>query len=239
MKDITIDFRLHAEVNGQTFDMNGEGVGSFEAGTCSLHLEASPKFPAGFDPVSCPAICSHPTSSFFSRPVAEGQDLRAVSAESYRVEPARHGVIYDASGAKVLDLHVSGEVYMEGGRLVSVHRMWGTSHLPPLEKNLTPYRDYLVPSAGGEATGIVRYKLLAKSGEELDGLTIVPYRWDTGLSLQSPLVREVEDIRVEWDGGRLVSAYYTTAIRPLYTNEQSALNLALPVGFGMPVRAAS
>lgn len=239
MKDITIDFRLHAEVNGQSFDMNGEGLGNFETGTCSLHLEASPKFPAGFDPVSCPAICSHPTSSFFSRPVVEGLNLRTVTAESYRVEPARHGLIYDASGEKVLDLHVSGQVYMEEGRLVSVHKMWGTSQLPPLEKNLTPYNDYLVPSSIGEATAIVRYKLLAKSGEELDGLTIVPYKWDSGLALQSPLVREVEDIRVEWDGGRFVSAYYTTTIRPLYTHEQSALNLTLPVGFEMPVRLAS
>lgn len=238
MRDIPIEFRLHAEVNNQVFDMNGEGIGNVEEGICSLHLEASPDFPLGFDPVSCPAICSHPTSSFFSRSIVEGEDLRTVTASAYRVEPARHGVIYNSRGEKVLDLHVSGQVYMKDGRLMSVHKMWGTSHLPRLEKNLAPYDDYLVPSNKGEATAIVRFKLLAKSGEELDGMTIVPYRWDSGLALRSPLVRHVEDIRVDWDGGRIVSAYYITATRPLGTDERSQFPL-ITTGFEIPVNAVS
>jgi hypothetical protein len=235
-ENIKIEFRLHAEVNNQTFDMNGEGIGNAEEGTCSLHLEASPKFPVGFDPVSCPAICSHPTSSFFSRALVEGTDFSTLTEQSYRVEPARHGVLYNASGEEVLNLHVSGSVYMKDGRLISEHQMWGTSNLPPLEKNITPYNDFFVPSRAGEATAIVRYKLLARSGEELDGMTIVPYKWDSGLEMASPLVRRVEDIRVEWDGARLVSAYYRTAIRPLYTHEQAELQFALPAGIEIPSR---
>ena len=236
MRDIPIEFRLHANVNNQVFDMNGEGVGNIEDGTCRLYLEASPEFPLGFDPVSCPAICSHPTSSFFSRSAVEGENLRTVSASAYRVAPARHGVVYNARGEKVLDLQVSGQVYMEAGRVVSVHTMWGTSDLPPLDKNLTPYDDYLMPSGVGEATANVRYKLLTKSGEELDGMTIVPYKWETGRALQSPLVRHVEEIKVDWDGRTVVSAYYRTATRPLRTDAPSLP--FVPAAFEMLVSAA-
>lgn len=232
--NVKIDFRLSAEVNGESFEMNGTGVGNPVEGTCTLNLAASPRFPLGFDPVSCPSICSHPTSSFFSRPVVEGNSFAQVTGLAYEVKPARHGLVYDSKGNEVLNLWVSGSVRLENGILVSEHKMVGTSKLPPLAKNVTPFDDYFIPSRAGEATGLVRFKLLSLEGEELDGMTIIPYRWSSGQKLESLLARRVEDIQVEWNGGREVSAYYRTAIRPLAAQSATELLITLPAGLGDP-----
>lgn len=231
---VKIEFRLRADVNGVVFRMDGQGVGNAREGTCTLHLQAFPRFPEGFDPISCPMICSHPTSSFFSRAVIAGTDFASIAQPSYEVQPARLGVIYNGKREEVLNLRVSGRVRLENGRLVSEHTMSGTSKLPPLDKNLTPFDDYVLPSGHGEATALVRFKLLALDGEELDGMTIVPYRWHSGRTLDAPLARRVEDIQVAWDGVREVSAYYRTAIRPLAYQSESEFALMLPPGLGDP-----
>lgn len=210
-----IEFRLRGEVNGQTFDMNGYGLGDASAGTCELHLKASPAFPAGFDPVSCPFICSHPTSSFFARPVAGECDFSATTGGDYAVKPARHGTLRDARGQIVLDLTVTGRTYVSNGKLISENLMRGTSNLPRMAKNVTPSRDFILPSRAGEATAVVRFKMLSQAGEEFDGITVVPYRWASGRTLALPLVRNVADIIVEWNGGPEVSAYYRIDLAPL------------------------
>jgi len=212
---IAIDFRLQAEVNQEKFEMNGEGIGCAEEGTCILHLEASPRFPAGFDPVSCPLICGHPTNLFFARAVAADSDFPSLVGQSYQVSPARRGMIYNHSGEKLLDLQVDGWLQMKEGRLLSEHVMKGTSALPSLDRHLTPFSDYLLPSREGEATALIRFKLLARNGDELDGMTIVPYRWGSGRHLPTPFIRQIEDIQVEWDGSHHVSAYCRSSICPL------------------------
>lgn len=228
-----IEFRLHAQVNGQTFDMNGSGSGNRRDGTCTLDLAASPGFPEGFDPVSCPCICSHPTSSYFSKVMEEGADFPALTGHAYKVQPARVGIIVDPKGRELLRLKVTGSVRIEGDKLVSEHEMMGISHLPRLARNVTPFNDYFLPSRAGEATAVVRFKLLTVAGEELDGMTVVPYRW-SGRELDAPLVRRVEDIQVEWDGQRRVVAHYRTAMRRLVLRDESALSIHLPSGMGDP-----
>lgn len=221
MSDVThIDFRLRAHVNGTTFDMNGEGRGDAAEGTCTLELEASPGFPPGFDPVSCPCICSHPTSTYFARPAEPGIGLVAVAGDAYEVSPARNGLIHDAEGEELLRLQVTGRVRREGSRLISEHEMWGESHLPALDHNDTPLDDYYLPGGPGRATALVRFGLVTEEGETLDGITTVPYRWNSRSELPVPLVRRVEDIRVEWDGGPRVTAHYRTVVRPLGTSTE-------------------
>jgi hypothetical protein len=209
-----IEFRLRGEVNGQTFDMNGYGLGDCATGTCELHLKAAPSFPVGFDPVSCPFICSHPTSSYFAKPTGTA-DFASVTGGDYRVSPARHGVLRNSKGETVLDLQVTGRTFIDGGKLIVENTMTGISTLPPMERNITPMRDYLVPSAAGEATGLVRFKMVSKAGEKFDGVTVVPYRWSNGRSLETALVRDVADVIVEWNGGNEVSAYYRLTISAL------------------------
>jgi hypothetical protein len=209
-----IIFRMQCDVNGKSFEMNGTGKGSFEKGTCDLDLTASPSYPDGFDPVSCPLICSHPTSVFFARAGMAGVDWKSLVGEEYRVAPARVGMIYDAQGQELLNLRISSHVRVERGVLVSEHKMKGTSNLPRLVRNITPVEDYVVAGGPGEANATIRFKLLTASGEILDGMTLSPYVWK-GAALPFSLVRTVEDIRVDWDGGARAHAHYRTVLRPM------------------------
>lgn len=209
-----IQFLLEGEVNGQAFSMNGLGVGNVASGVCELHLAAAPNFPNGFDPVSCPMICSHPTSTYFAQAHGCG-GFAAVTGGEYEVRPARQGLIRNAKGETLLDLQVTGRVYVRNGKLVSENTMRGFSRLPRMERNVTPLRDYILPSGAGEATGLVRFKMVSRSGEEFDGLSVVPYRWKSGRHLDTALVRNVDEVIVDWNGGHQVSAYYRLSIAPL------------------------
>jgi hypothetical protein len=210
-----IVFNLRGDVNGQTFDMNGSGVGDTSVGTCELHLKAAPNFPVAFDPVTCPFICSHPTSSFCAQPLGALADFTGITGGEYAVDPARHGVIRNAQGETVLDLEVTGRTYISNGKLISENTMRGFSRVPRMARNVTPARDYILPSRAGEATGLVRFKMVSQEGDEFDGVTVVPYRWTNGRRLEVPLVRDVTELIVEWNGGREVSAYYRLSIAPL------------------------
>jgi hypothetical protein len=210
-----IEFRLSGKVNGKTFDMNGVGVGDASSGICELHLKAEPEFPTGFDPVSCPFICSHPTSSYFAQPLGCDSGFAGVTGGEYAVSPARQGVIRNTRGETLLDLRVTGRTYILNGKLVSENEMHGLSNLPRMDRNVTPSRDYILPSRAGEATGLVRFKMVSRTNEEFDGLTVVPYHWKSGHNLENVLVRNVDEVIVEWNGGQHVSAYYRLSITPM------------------------
>lgn len=209
-----IVFRLSATVNGTKFRMDGDGTGDPIDGSCTLRLEASPQFPEGFDPVSCPMICSHPTSLYFSRVESGAVGLADVAGGAYAVRPARRGAIYDQAGRQLLGLEVTSRLHVEGDRLVGEHTMHGHSHLPALSHNDTPLEDHLLPAGDGAATAVARFGLITRDGELLDGITTVPYAWD-GAGLPAALVRTVEHLDVEWDGHRRVVARYRTSLRTL------------------------
>ena len=214
-KSLDVEFLLQAEVNGQRFQMNGTGKGDSNKGTLELHLKADPVFPPGFDPVTCPLICSHPTSSFFAAPRDEDSSFALLTGGCYSVDPARHGTLANSKGQELLDLRVTGRTVVTNGKLTTTNMMQGTSLMPRMARNLTPMRDYILPAGAGAATGIVRYQMVAMDGEVFDGQTVVPYRWQGEATLERPLVRLVESIDVHWNGGREVSAYYRLAIAAL------------------------
>lgn len=206
-------FRLDANVNGSRFTFNGTGPGNSATGECTLNLEASPAFPVGFDPTSCPMVCSHPTSLYFAREEEGVTSIREVSGANYRVSPARQGMVYDSKGNLLMHLSVTGTVREENGVLISEHQMEGFSNLPTLASNVTPVDDYILPTGPGLATALTRWQMLTVEGDVLQGITTVPYAWDNGAELPSAIRRSVEEITVDWDGNQ-VSAYYRTALRP-------------------------
>jgi hypothetical protein len=212
-----IEFRLDAHVNGQTFTMNGDGSGDVGAGTCSLFLEASPAFPTGFDPRSCPLICSQPTSLLFARSADGASSWLHITSGDYEVFPNRQGVIHDEDGRLLLDLRVSSRIRMAGDTLVSEHTMHGVSELPSIAHYETPADEIIVPAAQAQATTLLRYTIVSADGRRFIGVTTVPYRW-RGDDLRAPLVRTVEDVRVDWDGGTKVAAHYRTSLRPFAAN---------------------
>jgi len=215
MSELAIDFRLHAAINGHNFDMDGHGLGDAEDGSCELHLAATPAFPTGFDPVSCPMICSHPTSSFFSRPLCVGESFADLAGGSFDVSPARHGDIYTEQGEHLAHIEVTSEVAVRDGVLISYHTMEGFSHLPPLERNILVGDDHILAAGPGRALACIAFGLLTKTGERLQGTCTVPYELADTERVIPVLARTVDHLHVDWDGGAQVSAYYRTSIRAL------------------------
>jgi hypothetical protein len=215
-----IAFRLKATVNDFEFEMNGHGVGDRAEGTCELHLSAAPRFPAGFDPVSCPMVCSHPTSLFFAATPPGLDGLDGLTECGYSVDPPREGLIYDAAGTLLMHLSVTGTVTVDGATVVSTHQMSGFSRLPRIVRTITPFDDYLLPGPAGTTTAVARYSLLTETGAVLDGITTVPYRWTSPRPLTVPIARRVESIDVDWDGGPAVHAYYRTSLRAMTTSDE-------------------
>jgi hypothetical protein len=195
--------------------MNGRGVGDADDGSCELHLSAKPVFPTGFDPVSCPMICSHPTSSFFSRPLCVGESFADLAGGSYRVLPARQGDIYSEHGDHLAHLEVTSTVAIDNGVLVSHHAMSGFAQLPPLEQNILVGDDHVFSAGPGRALACVGFGLLTKSGERLQGMCTIPYELADADRVIPVLARTVDHLQVDWDGGPQVSAYYRTSIRAL------------------------
>lgn len=208
-----IQFEMEAQVNGKEFVVTGEGEGDSSAGSCSLSLDFG-SAPEGFDPISCPLVCHQQTSLSCAKSQDADADFLALTGGSYAVSPDRTGIIRNSDGEKLFQLDVRGTVEQEEGTIVSTQRMTGTSHLPPLERNVTPVQDYILPSGPGKATGITRYTLETKDGEMLDGVTVIPYKWDNEKSLSAPIVREV-DIDTTWDGERWSDVDYRITMSSL------------------------
>ena len=218
---LTIDFQLQADVNAVTFQMNGHGFGDADAGTCELDLTADPAFPTGFDPVSCPMICSHPTSMYFTRPIGDALTVADIAHDAYSVAPPREGVVYSADGICLLRLSVSSKIWSDGSCLHSHHHMQGFSHLPAISHNLMPISDYVVPDGPGRATALTRFKMITMDGHVLDGITTTPISWTSQAGLPSALLRTVEELGVTWDRRRKVTARYRTCTRALHQEASS------------------
>lgn len=127
----TVPFELttRAVVNGEAFTMHGTGTGSTADGTCSLHVDAAPGFPAGFDPISCPSICNHSLGVFYAQPIGDVESFEALTGGAYAVAPARRGLVYNQAGEVLLDLTVSGDIHV--GPDVLVVQRGGAAAAPP------------------------------------------------------------------------------------------------------------
>ena len=220
-----ISWKMKSIVNNETFEFHGEGFGDSSTGVCDMQFKST-GFPEGFDPVSCPNICNAPTTSCFARTNDDFGGLLEL-CDAYSVSPSRIGRVHDSEGKELLHLEVTSDVQYLDGRLVVVNEMNGFSHLPPLERNLVPIVDFLIPAGRGEATGVIRFKLLTKSGEVLHGSTVVPYKWTSGKSLPSLLSRRIEAMDVAWDGRNSVSARVQSVWQPFVEANE---HLELEVG---------
>jgi hypothetical protein len=198
-----IEWRMTCHVNGVSFEFNGTGEGRPDTGVTELHLEST-GFPEGFDPVSCPCICNAPATIASARPLAGGNPVLLAAGNCLEVSPARIGAIYDARGEQLLNLSVSSSLTFDGRRLLAQSVMRGWSRLPALERNITPSDEHITAEGPGRAISTLRFRLLAKSGEMLSGLTLVPYCWKAPTSIPFPLTRVYEAINVEWNGDRKV-----------------------------------
>ena len=215
-----IEWRMSCEVNGERFQFDGGGHGEARTGTVEMAYEAS-CFPAGFDPVSCPLICNAPATMPFARKDDGNDTLLDIAGGQLSVEPARAGSIYDAKGKQVLSLSVSSEIMEENGNIVIGNKMKGFSRLPALAANITPVEEYIIPNGPGRAISTIRFRLQAKNGEMLTGMTTVPYSWLGGRILEMPLTRRYEMIDVRWDDKVNVTSTIRSALTPLVAHPAS------------------
>jgi hypothetical protein len=215
MSTKSIEWRMQCAVNGESFEFNGTGRGDSARGQVQLNLKTT-GFPDGFEPVSCPLICNAPISIGFARNDDGLDALWNAAGGLLNVEPARVGAVFDSRGAELLRLSVSSVVSVKGDTVIVGNEMKGFSHLPALEKTLAPTDEFIIPNGPGAAISSVRFKMLAKSGEILTGMTLVPYRWEGNRSLQQPIIRRYEAVDVQWDGGFNVVTTVRSVLLPLH-----------------------
>jgi|SaaInlStandDraft_2_1057019.scaffolds.fasta_scaffold43221_1 hypothetical protein len=206
-----IDWRMECDVNGSKFEFNGQGEGDSNTGLVELNLKST-GFPAGFEPVSCPCICNAPGTIGFAREDESSSNLFEIAGSHINVQPSRCGSVFNAKGEELLRLSVSSVVKVEDDCISVGNAMSGFSKLPPLEKNLTPSDEYIIPHGKGNAVSMLKFKLLAKSGEILTGMTMVPYVWEGEGELDNIIIRRYESINVDWDGGVNVLTTVKSAI---------------------------
>jgi hypothetical protein len=216
---------MKAVVNNHEFLFRGHGYGDEANGVCEMEFEST-GFPEGFDPVSCPNICNAPTTSCFAEPLGAFRGLLSLT-DRLSVSPPRIGRIVDATGAELLKLEVRSELRLHHGRLSVENVMTGFSRLPAIERNLVPITDHLLPAGRGEATGVIHFKLLAKTGEVLHGNTVVPYRFPGGKALPSVFVRKIHAMNVEWDSCNRVWARVQSSWEPVTAAAEHDVGLVI------------
>lgn len=230
MGTVPIRFELEADIDDQKFSMEGDGEGNRDEGHCAMEVKIGSGYPEGFNPVSCPLICSQQTSLAFAKSTDPSSDIVGLANGEYQVSPHRTGRIHKTDGKKLAHLEVAGEVTQEDGKVVSRQKMTGFSNLPPLKHAITPVRDFILPSGPGEATSLTRYQLECQDGERLEGLTVVPYRWDSKRQegLSAPIMRQV-DVDAQWDGKETLDAEYNISMSTLDAgNRTSVAPTAVP-----------
>lgn len=191
-----IIWKMNCNVNNSSFSLNGKGVGDSESGLTELLLKAS-SYPEGFDAAVCPFICNVQLATCFARVDGGKNPLLEVAGNHFYVQPARIAVIYDEQGQQLLNIAVKSVLSFVDGQLFTSNEMSGFSNLPEIEKGFTPLTSYILPSLDGEATGVVRYRLLTTSGETLHGLTTVAYAWQGTGSISKPYAHVIETAHVD------------------------------------------
>jgi hypothetical protein len=185
---MTVKWTMKADVNDHQFTVAGEGTADLSSGSTELTLRAEPGFPAGFDPALAQFMCNF-TLAGYAAPTQVPVGFRdAVEAEMF-VRPRRQVEITDRSGEPLVRLEALTSMSISAGQITVTNSMTGFSHLPSAVA-FTTGQETLVPDGPGTATGIARYSVELVDGSTLEGMTVVPYRFDRPVLL-SPAVRDL------------------------------------------------
>jgi len=227
MSSRKVEFEVKARVNDVPFLMEGIGITDMTEGRFELHVNANPRYPTGFDPISCPTICPGLIAQYIAR-ASSGGTFRDIVGDSFEMSPYRRGTIWDEQGKEVLDLQITATLEDDGDVLRIHQKMVGTSDLPPLKGYISPIEGYLLPAGVGAATGIIRYQLETIDGKKLDGITVLPYRWTAPTILPSPLVHRIERIDAHWNGSNEANFVYSDSVTHLLASKDSEVNFLTP-----------
>lgn len=198
-----VTWTMRAEVNGQTFSLDGHGEADLTSGATGLELTASPDLSTGFDPALSQRICNFALAAYAAPPAA-GISLRDAVRTSLFVRPARIARVVDESGEELVRLEALTTLDVTEDRIRVSNWMTGFSHLPgPIESIAGD--ETLTPQGPGAAVGVCTFTARV-GGRDLLGLTVVPYRFDRALVV-SPAVRTIHEERTTRTTSRTVSLH--------------------------------
>lgn len=193
---IPVTWHLNGNVNSQEFTLSGEGSADLITGTTELRLEAAPTLPNGFEPALSHLICNFALAGYTAVPHV-AVSLRDVVASELFVRPRRQVEITDMSGEQIVRLEALTTMTVSDEVISVTNYMTGFSHLPAPVLNASG-AETLVPGTPGTATGTAQYQVELKNGETLEGMTVVPYRFDRKDLRVTPAIRVVRDQKCWW-----------------------------------------
>jgi hypothetical protein len=123
--------------------------------------------------------------------------MRDAVDTSLHVRPRRQVIITDSAGDQVTRLEALTALEIDGCEVSVTNYMTGFSRLPAPVANASG-EESLIPGPDGTATGVARYTVVLENGAVLDGMTVVPYRFDRADVQVTPARRELVDHSTEW-----------------------------------------
>jgi len=205
---IPVSWHLRGEVNEQDFTLAGTGTADMATGATQLDLKVSPTLPEGFDPALSHMICNFALASYTAVPGTAVGIRDAVDTEMF-VRPRRQVIITDAAGEQVTRLEALTTMEISDSGISVTNYMTGFSRLPAGVVGVSG-EEVLVPGPEGTATGIARYSVTLANGDVLDGMTVVPYKFDRQDVQITPARRIVGDHSCEWTADDEVSLRATS-----------------------------
>jgi hypothetical protein len=193
---VPVSWQLQGEVNSHSFTLAGAGTADLATGATELILKVAPSLPAGYDPALSHMICNFALAGYTAVPEVPISMRDAVKTRLY-VRPRRQVIITDSAGEQVTRLEALTTMEVtQAGISVSNH-MTGFSRLPDAVCGVTG-EEILIPGPDGAATGVARYTVTLENGKVLDGMTVVPYRFDRQDVEVTAARRVLADQSCEW-----------------------------------------
>lgn len=218
-KRIPVSWHLQGEVNSHSFTLVGTGTADLGAGATQLNLKVTPNLPEGYDPALSHMICNFALAGYTAVPQVPVSMRDAVNTQLY-VRPRRQVIITDSSGEQVTRLEALTTMEITETGISVTNHMTGFSRLPAAVSRVTG-EESLIPGPEGTATGIARYTVTLENGEVLDGMTVVPYRFDRQDVEVTPARRILADQSCEWTSVDEVSLRATSRWLALSTAAQT------------------
>lgn len=207
-----IRWELAGTVNGESFNVTGFGSANSDTGRHSLRLDADPGFPKGFDPSVTEFICNFPPAGFTAASSVE-TSLRDVVDTELFVSPSRIARIFDSAGEELVHLEALTTMRVDGNQIHVSNWLTGQAHLPAPVVHASG-SEVLLPAGPHRATGTAHFGVELADGTHLDGLTVVPYRFD-GDEEPSAALRKISDVTAERVGDESIVLSATSEWLPL------------------------
>lgn len=195
-KRLPVSWHLGGEVNSHSFKLAGSGTADLETGATELSLKVTPSLPDGYDPALTHMICNFALAGYTAVPQVP-VSLRDAVDTRLHVRPRRQVIITDAAGEQVTRLEALTTMEVTENAISVTNYMTGFSRLPAAVSRVTG-EESLIPGPEGTATGVARYTVALENGGVLDGMTVVPYRFDRQDVEITPARRVLTEQSCEW-----------------------------------------